>query len=79
MPQLSLYITDKNLVTLRNRSAAEGVSMSKYANRLIEQDAQSGGWPAGFWSLYGAIDDDSFVAPPRPLAEDDVEFETLFS
>ena len=79
MPQLSLYISDENLVTLRNRSAEEGLSMSRYANRLIEQDANSGGWPAGFWDLYGAISDESFVAPPHPLAEDDAEFKKLFS
>ena len=78
MPQLSLYITDANLETLRARAAQEGVSMSKYANRLIEQDAQNGSWPQGFWDLYGAVDD-SFVAPTDPPAPDDAELARMFS
>ncbi|MBQ9021375.1 MAG: antitoxin [Eggerthellaceae bacterium] len=79
MPQLSLYISDENLETLRIRSAEEGVSMSKYANSLIAQDASNNGWPAGFWNLYGALDDDSFVIPPDPPATDDAAFEQLFA
>lgn len=79
MPQLSLYITDENLETLRSRSRQEGMSMSKYANRLIEQDASNAGWPRGFWELYGAIDDDSFVVPPDSPPTDDAEFDRMFA
>ena len=79
MPQLSLYITDENFEVLRARSAEAGLSMSKYANRLIEQDAQNAGWPAGFWDLYGAIDDESFAAPMDTPPTDDAEFEKLFA
>ena len=54
--------------------------MSKYANRLIEQDAESGSWPVGFWDLYGALgDDDTFAAPPDPPATDDADFDRMFS
>ena len=79
MPQLSLYISDENLKILRARSEEAGVSMSKYANRLIEQDAGNNSWPAGFWDLYGALDDEGFVAPEDPPASDDATFDQLFA
>ena len=78
MPQLSLYVTDENLVLLRENSKRAGVSMSKYANRLIEEDAGRRGWPQGFWDLYGAIDG-PFVVPDDPPPSDDAEFEQLFA
>ena len=79
MPQLSLYITEDNLAALRTRAAQEGVSLSKHVNRLIEQDAQGSSWPQGFWSLYGAISDDSFRAPEDAAPADDERFAALFS
>ena len=78
MPQLSLYISDKNLDTLRKRSSELGLSMSRYANRLIEQDGANSGWRTGFWDLFGAIDDDSFCVPADPPPPDDAEFDALF-
>ena len=79
MPQLSLYLTDENFELLQTRAAQAGLSMSKYANKLIEQDAVNAGWPADFWELYGSIDDDSFEAPGDPVPTDDDEFERLFA
>lgn len=79
MPQLSLYISDENMTTLRNRANDEGISMSKHVNRLIEQDALGCGWPQGFWDLFGAIQDDSFVEPPDAPPADDAELEAFFS
>lgn len=78
MPQLSLYITDANLELLRSRAKASGMSMSKYANRLIELDEQGGGWPQGFWDLYGALAED-FELPDDPPPSDQGEFELLFA
>jgi len=79
MPQLSLYITDENLAILKSRAAQAGVSLSKYAAQLIEKDASNNGWPDNFWSFYGAIDDDTFVAPEDRAPSDDAEFEAMFS
>lgn len=79
MPQLSLYITDANLEILRARSQEAGISMSRYANRLIEQDAENAGWPKGFWELYGALGDEGLPLPDDPLPADDAEFEQLFA
>lgn len=78
MPQLSLYITDENLAILRKRSKEEGISMSRYANRLIENDAGNSSWPQGFWSLYGAFDE-SFEIPDDPPPSDDDELAALFA
>ena len=74
MPQLSLYITDDNLEALRARAKASGLSLSKYANRLIEQDVQNGGWPEGFWDLYGALDENLEI-PDDPPPSDDEAFD----
>lgn len=79
MPQLSLYLSDENFETLRARSKEAGLSLSKYANRLIEQDAKNGGWAPGFWDLYGAIDDPAFEAPDDPVPDDDAFFEKHFA
>ena len=70
MPQLSLYLSNRNLATLRARAAEEGVSMSEHVNHLIEQDKQSREWPEGFWDLFGAIQDDSFIEPIDFLPEE---------
>ncbi len=78
MPQLSLYVSDENLAVLRARSEKAGMSMSKYASRLIEQDAQNAGWPKGFWELYGALGEDLEI-PDDPPPSDDTELEALFA
>lgn len=79
MPQLSLYLSDENLVTLRARAKEEGTSMSRHVSRLIEQDAASRSWPSGFWNLYGAIGDDAFTEPLDAPPSDDAELEALFA
>ena len=58
MPQLSLYIDDQTMETLRISACGEGVSMSKYAATLIRNRALYGGWPQGYWeSVYGCLDE----------------------
>ena len=59
MPQLSLYVDDATMETLRSSALAEGVSMSKYASNLIREQGKTGGWPQGYWdSVYGCLDDE---------------------
>lgn len=79
MPQLSLYITDENLAILRKRANEEGVSLSRYTNDLIRNDADNHGWPSGFWDLYGAIDDSSFTVPDDSVPDDDDRFAAMFA
>ena len=56
MPQLSLYVDDSTMETLRISARGEGVSMSRYASNLIRNRAQSGNWPQGYWeNIYGCL------------------------
>lgn len=62
MPQLSLYIDDSTMDTLRTSARIEGVSMSKYASKLIRDSAERGGWPNGYWdNVYGCLDENLHV------------------
>lgn len=63
MPQLSLYLDESTMERLRERAASEHVSLSKFAAHCIAEDDCHSAWPAGFWELYGSIDDDSFACP----------------
>ena len=59
MPQLSLYVNDATMGTLRASAQNAGMSMSKYASNLIRERADHGGWPAGYWeNVYGCLGDD---------------------
>ena len=59
MPQLSLYVDDATMETLRKSAREEGVSMSKYASNLIRDRAEHGGWPSGYWdAVYGCLEED---------------------
>ncbi len=62
MPQLSLYLDDKTMTDLRESAATERLSLSSYARKLI-RDRSDSTWPAGFWGLYGALEDESFALP----------------
>lgn len=62
MPQLSLYLDDAAMNLLRESARQEKTSLSRYAKRLIVERSSSS-WPVSFWDTYGALDDDSFVAP----------------
>ena len=62
MPQLSLYMNDATMSTLRRCASAQGVSLSSYAASLIRQAANGDGWPTGYWEgVYGCLDDDFSV------------------
>ena len=69
MPQLSLYIDDATMETLRTSALSEGVSMSKYAAGLIRDRALHGSWPQGYWeSVYGCLSDNlDFIASDDDL------------
>ena len=68
MPQLSLYVDDATMETLRTSALAEGVSMSRYASGLIRDRARFGTWPQGYWEgVYGCLDDDTFVVDDSEL------------
>lgn len=68
MAQLSLYLEETEMDTLRKDAKREGVSLSRYAARLIRENAGKSRWPAGYWeNVYGALSDPSFVLTSEGL------------
>ncbi|WP_165054207.1 MULTISPECIES: antitoxin [unclassified Adlercreutzia] len=64
MPQLSLYLDEPTMASLRESSALADLSLSKYVSNLVRDHRENGGWPAGYWDVYGALRDDTFTVPP---------------
>ena len=74
MPQVSLYVDDATMESLRADAAREGLSLSKHvARRLNSADAglrgrcdTASGMPQGYFEqFYGCIEDETFVRPPQ--------------
>lgn len=72
MPQLSLYLDDTSMESLRAHAADEGLSLSKYVKNMLNENAHSSGWPAGWFDLYGSLADVDFPLPDDPPFEDDI-------
>ena len=61
MAQLSLYLEESEMEQLRYDAQREGLSLSRYAARLIRENAGNTRWPKDYWeSVYGCLTDDSF-------------------
>jgi len=61
MAQISLYMNDSVMNSLRMHAEKEGISISKYVGDIIEnfERGQSSEWPAGYWdSVYGCLSDE---------------------
>ena len=64
MAQLSLYLDDQTMDTLRREAAEAHTSLSKYVANVLHDHIENKGWPEGWFDLYGILaDDDSFVEP----------------
>lgn len=73
MPQLSLYLDDEEMAILRNESTRTGKSLSRCAADAIKAQTNANAWPAGFFDLFGAINDKTFEAPEdTPYTLDEV-------
>ena len=77
MPQVSLYVDDAMMKSLREDAAREGVSLSKHVARRLGNGGAGlqgrcdtpSGMPEGFFDrFYGCITDDTFVRPDQPDA-----------
>ena len=77
MPQLSLYMDEPMMEGLRQDAAREGKTLSKFVAGVLRDRDTSGLWPHGFFDLYGACDDDTFVEPPEIPWEFDAPRKTL--
>ncbi|MCL1798529.1 MAG: hypothetical protein FWG23_02135 [Eggerthellaceae bacterium] len=60
MPQVSLYLDQEVLDTAKRNARIKNLSFSKYVSAALTRTADSG-WPYGYWELFGALDDDSFI------------------
>lgn len=63
MAQLSLYMTEEDMTTLKREAQKKGKSVSSYAREIIanrhqvERNGWENGWPPGFFDLYGSASD----------------------
>lgn len=74
MPQLSLYLDEPTMESLRRDAAQAGTSLSKYVVGVLHEHAEAPRWPDGFFELYGSCDDEAFVEPPdSPFDDEPVE------
>lgn len=62
MAQLSLYIDDETMNSMRKKAAISSLSLSKYVASLVRSDVGNG-WPEGYWGLFGSIQDKTFDEP----------------
>lgn len=71
MPQLSLYLTNDTAAVLREDAMRSELSVSRYVSDLIiDKHDNASSWPQGYWdSIYGCLDDPSFVIPEELDAE----------
>ena len=64
MPQVSLYMQQETLDTLREEAQRAQTSVSKFVSQLVDGRASQCGWPANYWeSVYGCLKDSSFQIP----------------
>ena len=71
MPQVSLYVDDETMESLRHGARKEGISLSQYTARAIQDRLQTGGrtWPPGYLDrVVGSLSDDElFNRPEQPF------------
>lgn len=69
MPQLSLYLDNSAMESLRSNAAQEEKTLSKYVKDILDSHSDKAGlWPKGFFGLYGAISDDDGFTEPQELS-----------
>jgi hypothetical protein len=71
MPQVSLYLEDKILGFVRSQASENQQSVSKYVSSVLAEKYSSQ-WPDGYFSLFGAIQDNTFKRPEQLSLDDDV-------
>ena len=67
MLQVSLYLDQEVLDTAKHNARIERISLSRYVAKALVKNNEAG-WPQGYWDLFGAMTDATFVRP------DDIPF-----
>ncbi len=76
MAQLSLYMTEEDMASLKREAKTKGVSVSAHAREIlsnrhqVERNGWENGWPPGFFDLYGSAPD---FPQPEDMQPDPVE------
>ncbi len=76
MPQISLYVDELTLQKIEHAAQAENLSISKWVSSKIRQHMDPN-FSKEFKSLFGAIQDDSFVEPREIDLSSDSKRENL--
>lgn len=74
MSQVSLYVDDSTLQSMRIAAKKENLSLSKWVLALIKKNI-SPEYPDEFVNLFGSISDETFKRPEQPLLSDDAQRE----
>ena len=77
MAQVTIYLKEEVHSEIREAAEREGMSLSKWASKHLLTAAKSGGWPTGFFELFGSVADESFAEPAELDPGDDGELEAL--
>lgn len=76
MAQLSLYMTEEDMSSLKKEAQEQGKSISSYTRDIIahrhqvERNGWENGWPPGFFDLYGSSPD---FPQPEDMQPDPIE------
>lgn len=74
MPQLCLYVDDATMKTLRSDAELANKSLSRYVLDELKEKRDAGGWPAGWFGLYGSLaEEDGFELPE----DEPIDFGTI--
>jgi hypothetical protein len=68
MAQIAIYLDEKTERKARTAAKRAGKSLSAWLRSVIEV-APEPEWSPDFARLFGSIEDERFVAPPRPKTE----------
>ncbi|MBU4316997.1 MAG: hypothetical protein KKF30_06965 [Proteobacteria bacterium] len=72
MPQISLYIDEKTLKKIESAAKQQQVSISRWVADQIKSKIDPV-YPVNFETLFGSIQDDTFVRPKTPAFENDTK------
>lgn len=76
MPQLSLYIDDETLSRIETAAKINKTSISKWVSERLKESLANN-WPENYGSLFGAVNDDTFIVEKHKSFSGDSEREEL--
>jgi hypothetical protein len=76
MPQISLYIDETTLKKVENAAMRQHVSISKWVTEQIRARVEPV-YPVDYESLFGSINDDTFVEPQELSFDADANRESI--